>query len=145
MRLWLVFFVLTVACKVQEPAPKADPAAKSAAPVTSASAAFGSPINASSKTIALNDAPKHKGETVVTEGKVTRVCQERGCWLALRDGNVDAVVRMKGHAFFVPTTSAGKHARVEGTVMLTKDGKECDEMEAANAKLEIDASGVELD
>lgn len=143
MRFWLVIFALTVACRVQEsvPEPTHDPV-----PAPKATAAtFGAPIHASSKAVALGDAPKHKGETVITEGKVTRVCQERGCWLALRDGNLDAVVRMKGHAFFVPTTSAGKHARVEGTIMLTKDGKECDEMEAENAKLEIDATGVELD
>jgi hypothetical protein len=144
MRSWLLIFALTVACKVQDTVP--EPTKDPVTPAPKASAAvFGSPIHASSKAIALNDAPKHKGETVLTEGKVTRVCQERGCWLALHDGNVDAVVRMKGHAFFVPTTSAGKHARVEGTVMLTKDGKECDEMEAENAKLEIDATGVELD
>ena len=85
------------------------------------------------------------GAAVIRPATRSCICQESGCWLALRDGNTDAVVRMKGHAFFVPTTSAGKHARVEGTVMLTKDGKECDEMEAENAKLEIDASGVELD
>jgi len=130
---------------VQESAPKPDPTPAASTTAKSAAAVFGAPIHASSKAITLGDAPKHKGETVITDGKVTRVCQERGCWLALRDGGTDAVVRMKGHAFFVPTTSAGKHARVEGTIMLTKDGKECDEMEAENAKLEIDATGVELD
>jgi hypothetical protein len=128
------------ACKVQESAPAPEPA-----PVKKDVATFGAHIAPGTAKITLADANKHKGEKVVTEGRVTRVCQERGCWLALHDATTDAVVRMHGHSFFVPTTSNGKHARVEGTVMLMKDGKECDEMEAANAQLEIDATGVELD
>ena len=131
---------------MQESAPSPDPK-----PVSSISAptknveTFGAKIDPGAAKIALADATKHKGEKVVTEGRVTKVCQERGCWLALKDSSTDAVVRMHGHSFFVPTTSSGKHARVAGTVMLMKDGKECDEMEAANAQLEIDATGVELD
>ena len=146
MRFSSVFFAaLLVACKVQEsaPEPAAAAAAKTAEPAKSVET-FGAKIDSAQK-VTLADATKHKGEKVVTEGKVTRVCQERGCWLALKDTSTDAVVRMHGHSFFVPTTSSGKHARVEGTVMLMKDGKECDEMEAANAQLEIDATGVELD
>ena len=139
----LVFLAaVLVACKVQESAPAPDP--KPAIPARSVET-FGAKIDSSAPQIALADATKHKGEKVVTEGRVTRVCQERGCWLALKDSSTDAVVRMHGHSFFVPTTSSGKHARVAGTVMLMKDGKECDEMEAANAQLEIDATGVELD
>lgn len=141
MRRFALFFGLIVACKVQESAP-APVEIKPAAKVET----FGAAIHAGS-TLALADVAKHKGENVVTEGKVSRVCQERGCWLALRDesGKSDAVVRMHGHTFFVPTTSAGKHARVEGKVLLMKDGHECDEMEAEHAQLEIDATGVELD
>ena len=143
MRFSLVIFaVVLIACKVQESAPSPDP--KPPAP-TKTVETFGAKIDPSSAKIALGDANRHKGEKVVTEGRVTKVCQERGCWLALKDSSTDAVVRMHGHSFFVPTTSSGKHARVAGTVMLMKDGKECDEMEAANAQLEIDATGVELD
>ncbi|HEY2366815.1 MAG TPA: DUF4920 domain-containing protein [Polyangiaceae bacterium] len=120
-------------------------ATASTTPVTQNVQTFGAKIDPAAAKIALADATKHKGEKVVTEGRVTKVCQERGCWLALKDSSTDAVVRMHGHSFFVPTTSSGKHARVAGTVMLMKDGKECDEMEAANAQLEIDATGVELD
>lgn len=111
-------------------------------------ASFGAPIGAATA-VALADIVKapgsYKGQSVVTTGTVSRVCQERGCWLALKDGHGDAVVRMHGHSFFVPTTSAGKHARVRGQVMLMKDGRECDDMEAENASIEIDATGVELD
>ena len=142
MRFSWLFFAVIVACKVQESAPAPDP---KPAVARKSVETFGAKIDSSAAKIALADANKHKGEKVVTEGQVTRVCQERGCWLALKDASTDAVVRMHGHSFFVPTTSSGKHARVAGTVMLMKDGKECDEMEAANAQLEIDATGVELD
>jgi hypothetical protein len=141
MRFSAVFIAALFACKVQESAPEPTKTPTLQKDV----ATFGAKIEPSARKITLADASKHKGEKVVTEGRVTRVCQERGCWLALSETGTDAVVRMHGHAFFVPTTSSGKHARVEGTVMLMKDGKECDEMEAANAQLEIDATGVELD
>jgi hypothetical protein len=127
----------------------------SAAKVTSAAPtparpsaqAFGQPIAASATTslVDIARAPgSFKGKTVATEGTVTRVCQERGCWMAIKDDSGTATVRMHGHTFFVPTTSSGKHARVQGTVVLMKDGHECDEMEALDAKLELDATGVEL-
>ena len=137
-RTWLLI-VLLVGCSTEE-RQKTTPPAPSAA-------TFGAPVG-NGTTAALGDILKSpasfRGQTVVTTGTVSRVCQERGCWLALKDGSTDAVVRMHGHSFFVPTTSAGKHARVRGQVMLMKDGRECDEMEAQNAQLEIDAVGVEL-
>jgi RNase P/RNase MRP subunit p29 len=130
-----------------------DPAKPAAAhPATSAStearaSTFGRPIEGG-ETASLVDIAKspasYKGKVVATEGTVTRVCQERGCWMAIKDDSGTATVRMHGHTFFVPTTSAGKHARVEGTVVLMKDGRECDDLEALDAKLELDATGVEL-
>jgi hypothetical protein len=108
---------------------------------------FGQPIDVR-ETVSLVDITKtpasYKGKAVATQGTVTRVCQERGCWMAIKDDSSTATVRMHGHGFFVPTDAAGKHARVEGTVVLVKDGKECDDLEALDAKLELDATGVEL-
>jgi hypothetical protein len=108
---------------------------------------FGQPIDAAPTTslVAIAKAPaSYRGKVIATEGTVTRVCQERGCWMAIKDDTGTATVRMHGHTFFVPTTSSGKHARVQGTVVLMKDGHECDEAEALDAKLELDATGVEL-
>jgi hypothetical protein len=121
--------------------------AKTKTPASPAST-FGRPIEAS-ETVSLADIAKspaaYKGKPVSTQGTVTRVCQERGCWMAIKDDSSTATVRMHGHGFFVPTTSAGKHARVGGTVVLMKDGRECDDIEAVDAKLELDATGVEFD
>jgi hypothetical protein len=137
MRLALVLLALCACAHGSESAPQHTPSF----------ASFGEVITVKEAT-SLADLVKnpaaYKGKTLATEGKVTKVCQERGCWMGIQDASGTATVRMHGHAFFVPTTSSGKHARVQGTVMLTKDGKECDEMEAVGAQLEIDATGVEL-
>jgi hypothetical protein len=134
-----------------EPGPAAAASAAAVAPVKPAPApakAFGQPIDAKATTslVDIAKAPaSYRGKVIATEGTVTRVCQERGCWMAIKDDSGTATVRMHGHSFFVPTTSSGKHARVQGTVILMKDGHECDEAEALDAKLELDATGVELD
>jgi len=121
-----------------------------AAPAGSAPAStgkFGAPITAKETTslAAIAKDPKaFKGKTIMTQGTVSAVCQERGCWMEITDADLDANVRMHGHSFFVPKTSSGKKARVQGTVMLMKDGKECAEMNATGASLELDATGIEI-
>lgn len=143
---FLVFSISVGACKTQASEPNPTPKGSATAAAVKADA-FGEPITATD-TASLVDVAKNpaafKGRTIVTTGKVTRVCQERGCWMAIKDSTSDATVRMHGHSFFVPMTSAGRDARVQGTVMMTKDGKECDELEAVGAQLELDATGVEL-
>jgi hypothetical protein len=139
------------ACNGSSDAPQHPSTEAPAAPAASATATsakrYGEAITAKDAA-ALSDIAKnpaaYKSRTILTTGKVTRACQERGCWMAIADGAGNATVRMHAHSFFIPTTSAGKNARVQGSVMLTKDGHECDEMEAVGAALEIDATGVEL-
>jgi len=138
------------------PAPAASAAASASAPAPTApplvavtAKAFGRPIETKATTslVDIAKAPaSYRGKVIATEGTVTRVCQEAGCWMAIKDDtdpSDTATVRMHGHTFFVPTTSSGKHARVQGTIVLMKNGRECDEGEA-DAKLELDATGVEL-
>jgi hypothetical protein len=168
----LVASLASLACntpKAAEPVAPASSVEKPPAPATAASATvsslstdapsvgvaggaarFGAPIAPAGEVVSLADIARnpgaYRGKTVVTTGTVNAVCQERGCWMELQDGSkaADANVRMHGHAFFMPKSSKGKKARVQGTVVLVKDGKECDEMESTGAKLELDATGVEL-
>lgn len=58
--------------------------------------------------------------SVRTSGVVHRVCQRMGCWMELRSEASDLVVRvpMAGHGFFLPRDAAGKHATVEGRVVM---------------------------
>lgn len=123
-------------------------ATASSTPAPVKAATFGAPIT-NGDAVALTDIEKSpasfQGKTITTTGVVTAVCQERGCWMAIKDeGGSTATVRMHGHSFFVPRSAGGKHARVQGNVVMVKDGKECDDMTAQGAQLELDATGVEL-
>lgn len=122
-------------------------------PTTPAALHLGEPISAPA--IALTDLATHagdyKGKTFTTSGVVTAVCQEMGCWMEIKDASGAAHIRMHGHSFFVPKTASGHHARVQAMLVPTKGGEEDCTGEAAQqmghpvAKLELDATGVELD
>jgi len=66
-------------------------------------------------------------DTIVTvEGTVTKVCQMKGCWMELVPEGARHGVRVtfEDYAFFVPTDSAGRRARLEGrfeTNVFSKD------------------------
>ena len=157
---WLVIFLTVAAgCKMSDPAAedpsKNGPASEAWAKAAAAPAPkeakaeplkLGEPVTA--ERIAHADVAKNpsafKGKTIATTGTVRAVCQERGCWMEIVDTENHANVRMHGHAFFVPKSSSGKQAKIQGTVVLVKDGKECDEMSTTGAQLQFDATGVEL-
>ncbi|HEY5242385.1 MAG TPA: DUF4920 domain-containing protein, partial [Polyangiaceae bacterium] len=93
------------------------------------------------------DPARYANRTVTTTGKVTSVCQEMGCWMEIRDESGQAHVRMHGHSFFVPKTASGHVARVQATVVEGSD-EACAEKGPAGgglAKVELDATGIELD
>ncbi len=96
---------------------------------------------------------KFASQTVRTEGTVVAVCKSMGCWMEIADDTGKAHIKMAGHSFFVPRTSNGHRAIVQGKVQnavsdecSAKDG--CRE-NAANetgqvAKVEIEATGIEF-
>jgi hypothetical protein len=94
------------------------------------------------------DPTKFKDQTVRTEGKVTAVCQEMGCWMEIGDPEHGAHVKMAGETFFIPKDAAGRHAIVQGKVLCgDKDNtaKEAEEATGHVARVQIEASGVALD
>jgi hypothetical protein len=93
----------------------ADGAANGAA--TDSVATFGAPVGSSPALPldALFGKPeKFSGKTVIVEGTVSEVCQNKGCWMTMQHDGKEMRVRFKDYAFFVPKDSAGKHARIEG-------------------------------
>jgi uncharacterized protein DUF4920 len=91
------------------------------------------------------------GEKVRLEGTIEKVCQNKGCWLTLRQGEQRVHVTFEGYSFFVPKDSASRPVVLEGKVVV----KEPDPGEVAHLKSEgagapavarvsIEASGVEL-
>jgi hypothetical protein len=103
--------------------------------------------------IASNPA-RYASQVVATSGKVTAVCQAMGCWMEMQDESGQAHIRMHGHQFFVPKTASGHIARVQATIVAhpgaTACGNDCEEGAQPTsghtlAKVELDATGIELD
>ncbi|MDQ3049479.1 MAG: DUF4920 domain-containing protein [Bacteroidota bacterium] len=54
------------------------------------------------------------------EGKVSEVCQTKGCWMTLvKDDGSTMRVTFKDYAFFVPKDLSGKTVVVNGTAVIT--------------------------
>jgi hypothetical protein len=94
---------------------------------------------------------KFKDKQVVVDGKVRQVCTRKGCWMELAMATDPAApgcrVTFKDYAFFVPTSSKGSTARVEGTVavkVLTKDEADHYASEGATLNREKDGSAREV-
>ncbi|GIX40032.1 MAG: hypothetical protein KatS3mg128_1081 [Silanimonas sp.] len=55
----------------------------------------------------LAEAEAHAGQTLKVEGRITEVCQAKGCWVMLDAGN-GAGIRVKtAHRFFLPKDARG--------------------------------------
>lgn len=52
---------------------------------------------------------------IKVRGKVSDVCKMEGCWLKLESPEGNIMVKMKDHAFLVPTAISGKLVVIEGT------------------------------
>ena len=79
---------------------------------------FGANIDAANAIDAskVNDVLGSK-DTITTKltGKITSVCQKKGCWMLMETGNGTTMrVRFKDYEFFVPKDCAGKTAVVDG-------------------------------
>lgn len=108
----------------------------------------------------LKDPAAQDGKTVVLEGTVRRACERKGCWMELAptaDSKGPGVrVTFKDYGFFVPLDSAGRKAKVEGTVKvatLSDERAKHYESEGATVprgadgmarEVQLVASGVEL-
>ncbi|PRQ05055.1 DUF4920 domain-containing protein [Enhygromyxa salina] len=73
---------------------------------------------------------------VKVSGTVESVCQAKGCWMVIKEGDVTARVLVKDHAFAIPMDGKGKAATVEGTL----EAKELTEANVAHLKKDGDAN-----
>ena len=53
---------------------------------------------------------------VLVRARIADVCQKKGCWTILRDGERSVRVRFKDYGFFLPKDIQGREALVEGVV-----------------------------
>jgi len=81
---------------------------------------FGKPLSIK-KTLNLKDAlqqpAQYQNQKVLLEGKISDVCQMKGCWLMLSDGERSIRIKFEGYSFFVPKDSRGKKVRAEGRLI----------------------------
>ncbi len=148
-----MFAVLSLSFGCSRSSTPAQPAATSAsAPVAQESAppgtlAIGERITSPIVSLAdiAKDPARFENRVFATSGKITAVCQEMGCWMQLEDASGRAHVRMHGHTFFVPKTAPGHIARVQATLVKPAGGADDCEEGKASAKIELDATGVEID
>ncbi|WP_395375308.1 DUF4920 domain-containing protein [Marinicella sp. W31] len=74
-------------------------------------------------TAAIGDFENVVGEGMVFTGEVTQVCQKKGCWMVLTNGDMFARVDFDNHSFFIPKNTQGQ-ARVYGELNLKKLSEE---------------------
>jgi hypothetical protein len=171
MRSTLLFgplLLVAFGCETTPPKPTAEPArvepsAALEGPRTSTKS-YGAPIRGASGTelgTVLTEPARFRGKTVVVEGEVRRACTRKGCWMEIAE-SLDpsargARVTFKDYGFFVPTNSAGAHAKLEGVVEVQVLGAaQVEHLEAEGAKfaqknadgtaseVQFVATGVEL-
>lgn len=123
----------------------------------------GAPLGSSEKVslaAVISSPDKYADKMVRVEGVIVRSCKSEGCWLELAPGeDVKSIrVSMKDHAFFVPLSSAGASAKVEGKVkiknlsaeqvkhLVEEDGAKFENKNPDGSVTEVsfEASGVEL-
>ncbi|MFN4006962.1 MAG: DUF4920 domain-containing protein [Chitinophagaceae bacterium] len=74
--------------------------------------------------------------------KVAEVCTKEGCWIKVETANGKMMVKMKDHAFLVPTALVGKYVLIEGNASWkTTSVAELKHLaeDAGKSKKEIDA------
>jgi hypothetical protein len=110
-------------CKSQpDPAPLT-PVASAALPPAAPAKSFGAPIAPGPElqlADVLKDPERYRDQAITVEGHVRSACTRRGCWMEVAQSPDPAQpgcrVTFKDYGFFVPTDSAGSHAKVQGTL-----------------------------
>ncbi|MFO0757326.1 MAG: DUF4920 domain-containing protein [Byssovorax sp.] len=115
---------------------------------------FGAEITEKSNTTldsVIREPARFTAKTVRTEGVVTAVCQEMGCWMEITDEAGLAHIKMAGHAFFIPREASGHRAAIQGKILSagpagSKDHctEEAEAQTGQVAKVQIEATGVEF-
>lgn len=80
---------------------------------------FGAPFAATGEPTPLGQvlaAAEPPQGPVLIKGQVEAVCQKKGCWMVVKDGDKSARVLMKDHSFAVPMDCRGKDVTIEGTL-----------------------------
>ncbi|MGB0618318.1 MAG: DUF4920 domain-containing protein [Myxococcota bacterium] len=61
---------------------------------------------------------RYTDEPILVRARISDVCQRKGCWTILREGESTVRVRFKDYGFFLPKEISGREALVEGVVAI---------------------------
>ncbi len=83
----------------------------------------------------LSSPEKFEGETVLVEGKILGVCEDKGCWIEIAGTKEEEKIKVKVEDGIIvfPKDSKGKTALIQGVVAPVKE-EACSEMEMAEKK-----------
>lgn len=80
---------------------------------------FGSAFsNAPAKSLAevMKQPETFKTTPVLVEADVKQICEKKGCWMSIENGNTKLRVVFKDYSFFVPKRLIGQKVKIEGVV-----------------------------
>ena len=76
------------------------------------------------------------GQRVKVTGTVDKVCEKKGCWFVIKDGEQSIRITAKDYGFFVPAKAPGMIATIEGELTVkTLEDADKKHLEAEGAKL----------
>ncbi|HJY36577.1 MAG TPA: DUF4920 domain-containing protein [Steroidobacteraceae bacterium] len=93
--------------------------------IASAAEHYGAPLtlkNPLTLEAAIQQVRDGAAANVLVESTVAKVCEQRGCWIALKSASSQLHVTFKDEAFFVPASLIGKTVLVEGRLSKEADG-----------------------
>lgn len=106
----------------------------------------GAPIGAS-PVVSISDVKQHPeryaGKTVILEGTIEAVCQNKGCWMEITSNGAGLRVTFKNYGFFVPRDSKGKTVRAEGVIEVkTLSKADADHLAGEGASIDRNEDGT---
>ncbi len=115
----------------EAPRPEQPPAAKPQQsplpPLGHPAGVFGAGVNLERSTPLADvvaDPMKVHGRPVRVDGVMADVCTRKGCWMVMRDGDVEMRVRFKDYSFFVPRDSHERRVIAQGIVTVEEQTEE---------------------
>jgi hypothetical protein len=143
--------LVAIASNAQPPDVPAEKGAKFGAEVTAENALT---VDKVVEKVQLNEGKKTEVKII---GEVVEVCQMKGCWITIKNGDGEITVKMKGHKWFVPSALAGKTVVIEGVAELKttsvdelkhkaedagKSSAEVDAIKEAKKEIVVEAKGL---
>lgn len=112
---------------------------------------YGAEMPAGSSTsigTALSQSSDYTGNAQKFSGRVTKVCQAKGCWMVLAEGEAHARVMFGKDDFFIPTDTSGDavvYGTLEAKIMSEKMAKHlADDAGQDSSKIEGDTKEYQI-